>query len=62
MNTIRFGYLGREEMSRVFGTALSLLLMLALACFLGCEGDEGPEGPPGDPGDPGVGDPGQSNL
>ena len=47
------------EMTRVFGTVISLLLMFLLASFLGCEGDQGPEGPQGPPGEPGPpGDPG----
>jgi hypothetical protein len=47
------------EMTRVFGTVVSLLLMFMLASFLGCEGDQGPKGPTGDEGPPGPpGDPG----
>lgn len=48
-------------MSKVFGTVLSVLLMLVLASFLGCEGDQGPQGPDGDPGEQGPpGEPGES--
>ncbi len=45
--TILLVPLGRIEMSRFFGAALSLLLMMAFAGFLGCEGDQGLEGPSG---------------
>jgi hypothetical protein len=49
------------EMTRVFGTFVSLLLMFLLASFLGCEGDQGPQGPQGDQGEKGEdGDPGTS--
>jgi len=41
-------------MSRVFGTALSLLMALLMLSFLGCEGDQGPQGPQGAQGDGGV--------
>jgi len=34
-------------MSKVFGTALSLLMVLMMMSFLGCEGDQGPQGPQG---------------
>ena len=40
-------------MARIFGTALSFLLILLVMSFLGCEGDQGPQGPKGDPGDDG---------
>jgi len=38
------------QMSRVLGTAFSLLLILAMVVFLGCEGDQGPQGPDGSQG------------
>ncbi len=49
-------------MTRVFGTAFSLLLMLLLASFLGCEGDEGAQGPTGDQGPPGPPGPGGTST
>jgi hypothetical protein len=45
--TILLVPLGRIEMSRFFGAALSLLLMMAFVGFLGCEGDQGLQGPSG---------------
>ncbi|MBU1320611.1 MAG: hypothetical protein KKG33_06580 [candidate division Zixibacteria bacterium] len=41
-------------MSRVFGTALSLLMALLMLSFLGCEGDQGPQGSQGAQGDDGA--------
>lgn len=41
-------------MSRVFGTALSLLVVLLMLSFIGCEGDQGLQGPKGAQGDDGA--------